>query len=363
MSAHWKSRKLAPLAGVLSLMALSACGGLAAGASHPSAASSLSEAANVAGAHKSAASKSVTIYACLTAGKLTRVSTTAPKCPAKSVLVRWTGQSSSAAPVKAKSSPTPTSTPGKTTSAPTAPTATATAPGGTTQGTACVTSVNNGTCGPYTFSGISGGGQTEVIQDVWNPISGAAQTLTAFNPGDWSVSAKMPAGNTAVVSYPDTQQLYTTTSNTPDPLSNFSSITSSYAESGPSASGDDYEAAYDIWAGTGSSDYAQEIMIWVDNHGQRPAGSDVASATIDGVGYKIWSTGGAGAVGHPVSMVLDSNESSGSVNVLDDLKWLESSGYMPAGSGLNQIDFGYEICSTGGVAQTFTLSGYGIKSA
>lgn len=233
------------------------------------------------------------------------------------------------------------------------------------QGTACVTSSDDGSCGPYTFPGISGsdGDQTNVIQDIWNPINGVSQTLTAYSPGNWRVSANMPASNTAVLSYPDTQQLYTTTNDTPDPLSDFSSITSSYTENGPSSRGDDYEAAYDIWAGTGSNNYAQEIMIWVDNHGQTPAGSVVASASIDGVGYKIWSTGKAGTVGNPVSMVLNSNQPSGSVNVLADLNWLESSGYMPAGSGVNQIDFGIEICSTGGVPQTFALSQFGIKAS
>jgi hypothetical protein len=226
-----------------------------------------------------------------------------------------------------------------------------------------VTSGNSGSCGPYDYPEVTGGNSPSVIQDIWNPINGASQTLTAYNPGNWSVSASMPAANTAVVSYPDVQTTYTTSNDTPAALSSFSSITSSYTEAGPAASGDDYEAAYDIWAGTGSNNYAQEIMIWVDNHGQTPAGSDVVSATIDGVGYKVWSTGGAGAVGDPVSMVLDSNQSSGSVNVLDDLNWLESHGYMPAGSGLNQVDFGWEICSTGGAPQTFAMSQYGIKAS
>jgi hypothetical protein len=44
------------------------------------------------------------------------------------------------------------------------------------------------------------------------------------------------------------------------------------------------------------------------------------------------------------------------------LNWLESHGYLPAGSGLNQIDYGFEICSTPS-AETFTLSQYGIKSS
>jgi hypothetical protein len=197
---------------------------------------------------------------------------------------------------------------------------------------------------------------------MWNPISGASQKLTAYSPGDWNVLADMPASNHAVVSYPDAQTVYTTSSNTPNPLSGYSSITSSYAESAPTNSGDDYEAAYDVWAGIGSNDGAQEIMIWVDNHGQTPAGSDVGAATIDGVGYQIWSTGRAGSVSTPVSMVMDSTQTSGSVNVLDDLNWLESNGYMPAGSGINQIDFGWEICSTAGVPATFTMSQYGLKA-
>jgi len=194
---------------------------------------------------------------------------------------------------------------------------------------------------------------------VWNPIAGASQTLTAYNPGDWSVSADMPAANTAVVSYPDVQQIYTTTSDTPDPLSGFASITSSFAENGPgSGGGDDYEAAYDIWAGTGSDNYAQEIMIWVDNHGQTPAGSEVGTADIAGASYSIWSAGK-----NPVSLVLNSNETSGTINILAALNWLESNGYMPSGSGLNQIDFGWEICSTGGSAKTFSLTSYGIESS
>lgn len=357
MSARRKSRKLVPLAAVLCLMAAAAYAGYAVAGSRTPVNSRISEAANLADAPARASGQHVTIYACLAGGNLTRLSVAAaPKCPAKSVPVRWTAQSGQAAPAKPLPSSAPSSTP--------APISTPSFPPSnpTAQGTACITSANNGTCGPYNYSGISGN-QTSVIQDVWNPINGASQTLAAYNPGSWSVSANMPASNTAVVSYPDTQQIYTTTSNTPSPLSDFSSITSSYAENGPANHGDDYEAAYDIWAGTGNNDYAQEIMIWVDNHGQTPAGSDVASATIDGVGYRIWSTSRAGAVGATMAMVMNSDQSSGSVNVLADLNWLESSGYLPAGSGLNQIDFGFEICSTGGVPETFSLTQYGIKAS
>ena len=48
--------------------------------------------------------------------------------------------------------------------------------------------------------------------------------------------------------------------------------------------------------------------------------------------------------------------------MLARLTWLESHGYLAAGSGLNQIDYGFEICSTPS-AETFAVSQYGIKSS
>jgi hypothetical protein len=271
------------------------------------------------------------------------------------------------APASIEATPTtPAHTTAPTSPAPSAPTTapappastapTSAPPSPTAAGPACVISASDGAC-YYTYAGVSGSGtdggnQTNVIQNIWNPIGGITQTMTVYNPGNWSVTANMPAANKAVVSYPDVQQIYTTTSNEPNPLSGYSSITSSYTESSP-ANGD-YEAAYDIWANSGS----QEIMIWVENHGQTPAGSVVASATIDGVGYQVWSTGPAGSATTPISMVMNSTQASGSVNILDDLHWLQANGYMKADSGINQIDFGWEICSTAGVPETFTLNRY-----
>jgi Glycosyl hydrolase family 12 len=364
MSGHRRPRKLVQLAVALGLMAVAALGGYAVAEGHTPTGGRLAETANVSGA----SGGSLTLYACLAGGKLTQVSTTAPKCSSRSSLVQWTAQTGPAAaptPSPAKSSSSPSMAPSTPSASPSTIPASSAPPATTgNQGTACVTSDGDGGCGPYSSADISGSGgsQTYVIQDIWNQIKGATQTLTAFGPGNWSVKASLPASNTAVVADPDTQQIYTTDNDTPNPLSGYSSITSSYTESGPSTSGDDWEAAYDIWAGTGSNNYAQEIMIWVDNHGQAPAGSVVGSATIDGQGYKIWSTGKAGTVGNPVSMVLDSNQASGSVNVLDDMKWLESNGYVPAGSGLNQVDFGFELCSTGGTSQTFAVSQFGLKA-
>ena len=244
------------------------------------------------------------------------------------------------------------------------PTATSPAPSPTESGAQCVTSSDNGSCGPYKYPGItaSNGNTTYVVQDVWNAISGASQTLTSYNPGDWNVSADMPASNTAVVSYPDVEQNYTTTSNTPDPLSAFASMTSDFTESMPS--GEDNEAAYDIWTGDAATgNYAEEIMIWVDDHRTTtPLGTDTGTATFGGQTFQIWDSAGKGQKG-TISFLLQGNETSGTVDLLSMLNYLAGNGWIPADSGLNQVDFGWEICSTGGQRETFTMSRYDITSS
>jgi hypothetical protein len=229
---------------------------------------------------------------------------------------------------------------------------------------ACVTTADNGSCGPYDYPGItdSNGSNTFVLQDVWHPIGGASQTLTAYSPGDWSVVADMPASNTAVVAYPDVQQIFTTTRNTPDSLSNFSAITSSFTESMPR--GGDNEAAYDIWTGDAANgNYSEEIMIWVDDHRTTtPLGTDLRTATFGRQTFKVWDTVAKDRTG-TISFLLNGNETSGTVDILSMLDYLVRNGYIPSDSGLNQIDFGWEICSTRGVPERFTMSRYELKSS
>lgn len=228
----------------------------------------------------------------------------------------------------------------------------------------CVKSSARGSCGPYMYSEItkSNGSNTYVIQDVWNAIRGASQTLTSYDPGHWSVSANMPSSNTAVVSYPDVQQIYTTTSDTPNPLSAFASMTSDFTESMPS--GGDNEAAYDIWTGDAATgNYAEEIMIWVDDQRTNtPLGTYMSKATFGGQTFQIWDSVSKGQTGS-IYFLLEGKETSGSVDLLSMLDYLATNGWIPADSGLNQVDFGWEICSTGGQPETFTMSRYDITSS
>ena len=242
----------------------------------------------------------------------------------------------------------------------TAPAATASAGGSTSaagSGTAraCVTSAAKGACGPYLYKPItqSDGSNTTVGQDVWSPIPGWSQTLYATNPGDWYVTANMPAGNTAVVSFPNVGESYSEPA-----LSSFSSIYSSFDESMNATSATSAWAAYDIWL----NNWNNEVMIQHDFAGNGPCPSE-ATATFGGSGgvpVQSWDLCQYGS--ELIWKLTGGNEQSGTVDVLAMLNWLETHKYLPSKSTLTDISYGWEICSTGGKPETFSLSKFTISA-
>jgi hypothetical protein len=226
----------------------------------------------------------------------------------------------------------------------------------------CVTSAAKGTCGPYVYPAVthSDGQNSFVGQDVWSPVDGWSQTLQSANPGDWSVTANMPAGNTAVVSYPNAGTAYGE-----QPLSSFSRITSSFSENMHATSTTSGWAAYDLWF----NNWGDEVMIQHDFAGAGPC-APVATQTFGGSygvpvqkwimcrfgSERIWKL--AGNSGSEST----SNEQSGSVDILSMLTWMENNGLLPKNSTITDLSMGFEICSTGGVPETFTVSSYSITA-
>jgi hypothetical protein len=247
------------------------------------------------------------------------------------------------------------------------PTATMTPPPASppTGSYSCSTSDQQGGCpsaGAYTDVNAGTYQAAHVVQDIWNPASAlTSQALSASSMSQWQVRATVASGNTAVLSYPDAQDTLTDPTNNPVAFGNFASVKSSYAAQMPSDAGlagssDDYEAAYDIWLGHQGADYAQEIMVWTDTRNQRPAGDDTGHAWTDpstGVAYEAWDSSGH----NPVSLVRQGNATSGSVDLGSLFTWLRSNGYTTQ-TGINQVDYGFELCSTSGRAETFTVTAY-----
>jgi hypothetical protein len=247
---------------------------------------------------------------------------------------------------------------GHTAGTPAAPASTAASPTPAVTGNAevCVTSAVKGSCGPFRYAAItnSNGQNTFVDQNVWNPIPGWSQTLRAAGPGNWSVTANMPAGNTAVVSFPNTGQQYYY-KNT---LADFSSIYSSFAENMNPTSGTIAEAAYDIWL----NDWHNEVMIQHDiaNRPPCPVEATAAFGGSGGVPVRNWNLCKYGS--ELIWQPSGAGQRSGTVDILAMLTWLGSHGYLPHGSGLTAISYGFEICSTGGRPETFTVSNFSISA-
>jgi len=98
----------------------------------------------------------------------------------------------------------------------------------------------------------------------------------------------------------------------------------------------------------------------VDNHGQRPEGDIVGTTVIYGQKFTVWSSPGTsgGYPTGPFTLVINRNETSGRVHILSAFRALEAMKLIPTTSGLNDIEFGWEICSTGGHPEDFDVTSY-----
>jgi len=185
-----------------------------------------------------------------------------------------------------------------------------------------------------------------VDNDSWNGAAGP-QTVWADSRNDWGAESTQPAGNKSVMTYPNIARNFSNL-----PVSKLVTLRNGYRESMPAGAGLDAEAADDIWL----NHWKIEVMIWVDNHGQRPAGTVVGHATILGQHFSVWSGG------RTWTLVLDHRQAAGHTHILAALKWLIRHHDIPASATLAQVAFGWEIVSTGSAPLDFTISRYWVTS-
>ena len=182
-----------------------------------------------------------------------------------------------------------------------------------------------------------------VYNNEWNDSAGP-QTIWADSYRHWGVESTQQAGNTAVETYPCVQKNFSNV-----PVSSIRLLRNGFTESMPAnTKGLDAEAADDVWL----NNYNIEVMIWVDNHGQRPSGNVIGHAAIFGQHFAVWHGG------TDYTFALDHNETTGMTHIQASLRWLISHGYIPASATLTQVNFGWEIASTNSKAEDFKLTGY-----
>jgi hypothetical protein len=210
---------------------------------------------------------------------------------------------------------------------------------GPAQAATCTTSAQYGSCtsGSYT-----------IYNDEWGSGYGS-QTLWVDSSGDWGVYSTQPS-TSGVKAYPNVSLPIGKA------INSLSSAKSSFNVSVPAAG--NYESAYDIWLN--SSSY--EVMVWVDENGNvGPLGSSIGNLTLDGNTWTVY-VGNNGS--NPVySFVRTSNETSGSVNILDLLEWMENTKGYFSDPTLSTVQFGFEISGTGDAQEDFTVNSYSASAS
>ena len=193
-----------------------------------------------------------------------------------------------------------------------------------------------------------------VYNDMWNTSGyNVSQTIYACSYSDWYVVATMDnsKGDGAVKTYPDSHRDF---QNEPQ-INSFKSVTSTFAETSPGTG--IYEDAYDIWLNGIADSGSTEVMIWTENHGQVPSGSQVATVTLDGRSWAVWKYGSY------IAFVAGSNFTSGTMNLLTFFQWITNQGWIPGNSTLGQVDYGVELVSTNGVPATFSFSNFSVSAS
>ena len=201
------------------------------------------------------------------------------------------------------------------------------------------TATNGNTC---TF------GQWIIYNNTWGPTPGT-YVIRARGHNHWHVTADQNGGGgcggCAVETYESAQWNYNNV-----PYSSIKYLSSSFSQTMPTGSlqrnGFDAEAAYDMFIHGTDTD---EVMVWVDNQGQTPAGSLYKVAVINKQRFDVYVSGAT------KSFVLKKNELTGTINYYAILRWLHNHGMLASSDTLSQFNFGWEICDTNGVARIFTV--------
>jgi hypothetical protein len=208
----------------------------------------------------------------------------------------------------------------------------------------------------FTTSSRLGGWNTHgyfVYNDMWNDsVPLGPQTLYACAYNNWYVVSNQTNNAGAVKTYPNVHKDF----NQPK-ISSLKNLTSSFAATAPQAG--IYNVAFDIWTNGIASSGSTEIMIWTENFHQVPSGSRTTTVTLSGRTYDVFRTSN----GHYLAFVPKSVLRSGTLNVLELLKWTIARGYLATSSTLGQICYGVEVVSTGGRSQTFSFTNFSVTSA
>lgn len=208
------------------------------------------------------------------------------------------------------------------------------------------------TCSQFGTVSINGG-QYIYQQNEWN--STAQQCATVGGVGFTLTTAdfNLPT-NGPPATYPSVYRgchWGNCTSSNPFPIQEDNIASASTSVSITQPSGYNNDAAYDIWFNQTSTTSGQpngtEIMIWINHQGSpQPFGSEVATATIDGATWEVWT--GRQSSWNIVSYVRQTPVTSVSnLNLLPFFSDAVSRGSLEPSWWLIDVEYGFEIWTGG----------------
>jgi hypothetical protein len=175
------------------------------------------------------------------------------------------------------------------------------------------------------------------------------QTMYVCSFDNWYVVSNQKDQQGAVLTYPNVQENFTQT------VGSFKAVTSTFAATSPHVG--IYEVAYDIWFNGFDAGHV-ELMIWVDNYKQVPAGDKVDTTTQSGKTYDVYRTND----GSYVAFVATANFTSGTIDLLAVFNYMIGKKWIQASTPLSQIGFGPEIVDTAGGNATYQVTDFSITT-
>jgi hypothetical protein len=225
------------------------------------------------------------------------------------------------------------------TTAPSSPTTAPTTPASNAEYT-CVQTSEQGRCYYPDDPAITGAnGEPYLNQNIWTGARSYKQTLYGASPTNWYVIANANTGYGGVLSYPNVGWDMT------GKVDSNSSITSSWTTSMPHDSRMAAWAAYDLWF----NDWEDEVMIQTDIAANSYYDCDaVVTATFSGMPWHMCRFGSERVWKPGTDDRHLLNRATGSINIQEILVWMEKHGQLPAGSTWTAGSFGFEPCDTCG---------------
>jgi Flp pilus assembly protein TadB len=191
-------------------------------------------------------------------------------------------------------------------------------------------------------------GRYVIDNNVLNAQAGP-QTIWANSASQWGVESSQ-SGTAKVKSYPCVKSFI---KGSPQ-YSSLRFLRSSFTESMPSSGLVTGSATYAVWLNS----HQVEVTMWVENHNRKPIGKPIGEIQFYKGDFKVWQDSPT-----KYTFVLSGpQEPTGTVHLLSALRWLVNHQRLNSTDSVDEVDFGWEIASTGGIAQDFAMTKYLVRS-